>query len=503
MGTQDTLSTYVFGKVQPSAIDLEQAVLGAMLIDRDAVSEMLDALRAETFYTESHQIIFRAIKSLYEKSEPVDILTVTEQLKSKASLDSIGGGYYLVELTHMVASSANIEYHSRILVQKEMQRRIIEVAAKATRDAYEDTTDAFKLLGETEQGIFEISKRLFNKDAVHISSATRDVLLRIEAATKNNGVTGVETGIYQFDKEVGGLQDGNLYILAARPGMGKTALILTAAMNIAKTGKPVGLFSLEMSAEQLTGRAVSAESGVSGHKLNNGELEEKEWPLLQSAVETINALPIYIDETPGLSLMAVRTRARRMVQKYGAVVILVDYLQLMTGDDGKEVRKSGNREQEIASIARGLKNLAKELGVPVIALSQLSRAVETRGGSKRPQMSDLRESGEIENAADFCGFLYRPAYYQILEREDGQVIPDGHTELIIGKHRHGKSGIDIPMKFVDRLCLFQDVDQDLQFYGGAGFSTQFPATQPSQAQPDRFLQAIGSSRPNTDGDIPF
>lgn len=464
------LANYVFGKTQPAATDLEQAVLGAMLLDRDAVPDMLDQLRVETFYTDQHQNIFKAIKSLYEKQEPVDLLTVVQELKLRGSLELAGGGYYITELSHRVASAANIEFHSRILIQKELQRRIIEAATKATRDAYEDTTDAFNLLAETEQAIFEISKRLFNKDAAHISEGTHAVLLQLEAAMKNDGVTGIETGIFQLDKEVGGLQDGNLYVVAARPGMGKTALVLSWALSMAERGVPVGLFSLEMSTAQLVERGISSLSSVSVQSMKSGELTDRDWQDIQTAIEKINKFPIHIDDTPGLSVLAVRARARRMVQKHGVRVIIVDYLQLMSGDDTKGNR--GNREQEIATIARALKNLAKELGVPVVALSQLSRAVETRGGSKRPQLSDLRESGEIENAADLVGFLYRPEYYQIFENESGQSLK-GIAEFIIAKHRHGKL-VDVPMAFVDRICLFKDVDPNNPLYSSSQDFTTSP-----------------------------
>ena len=315
----------------------------------------------------------------------------------------------------------------------------------------------------------------------------------MEAAITKGGITGIESGLYQFDKEVGGFQKGNLYIIAARPGMGKTAWIGTAAMNISNSKKPVGLFSLEMSSMQLTERFLSAKSGVSVSRLKNGELTDMDWQDTQTAVEFVNSLPIYIDDTPGLSIFALRTRARRMIQKYNIGIIFVDYLQLMTGEDGKEVRKSGNREQEIAAIARALKNMSKELDIPVVALSQLSRAVEMRGGSKRPQMSDLRESGEIENAADFVGFLYRPEYYQIRETEKGD-YPEGHTEMIFGKNRHGKAAINVPICFIDRLCLFTDVDLTKSFYGGI--------QAPSAPQPVDFTLPA-SARPEAGENVPF
>lgn len=487
------LSNYVFGKVMPSATDLEQAVIGAMLVDRDSVPEIMDLLRPESFYATQNREIFIAIRSLHSRQEPVDILTVVQELKATDRIESVGGGYYVTELSHRVASSANVEYHSRILLQKEMQRRLIDIATATIRDAYEDTTDAFELLSKTEQGIFEISKKLFNRDASHVSESTRAVLQQMEAAMTKGGITGIESGLYQFDKEIGGFQKGNLYVIAARPGMGKTAWIGTAAMNISHGGKAVGLFSLEMSSTQLTERFLSAKSGVSVSRLKNGELTDMDWQDTQTAVEFVNGLPIYIDDTPGLSIFALRTRARRMIQKYGIEIVFVDYLQLMTGEDGKEVRKSGNREQEIASIARALKNMSKELNVPVVALSQLSRAVETRGGSKRPQMSDLRESGEIENAADFVGFLWRPEYYEIKETGDGD-YPDGHTEIIFGKNRHGKASINVPICFIDRLCLFTDVDTTKSFYGGM---------QAPNAPPPTDYTIPASAKPDTNQDIPF
>ncbi len=390
---QEGLSNFVFGKVQPQAIPLEEAVLGALMLDREALPMVMDILRPESFYLEGHQHIYRAVIRLFERSNPVDLLTVTEELKKAGELDKIGGGYYLVELTNRVASAANIEYHARIIAQKHIQRELIGVSTRTIRDAYEDTTDVFNLLDEAEKGLFAITQNNLSRSYESMGTLSSKVLKQIEELSKKgDGLTGVPTGFTDLDRLTSGWQPSDLIILAARPGMGKTSMVLAVALNAARDfNKGVALFSLEMASTQLVQRLISMESEIPATKFRNGKLEDYEWQMLQSTVERLNSVPIFIDDTPGINIFELRAKCRRLKMQYDIQIIIIDYLQLMTGST--EGNRGGNREQEIGSISRALKGLAKELNVPVIALSQLSRAVEVRGGSKRPQLSDLRESG--------------------------------------------------------------------------------------------------------------
>lgn len=449
------LSTYVFGKVQPQAVQLEEAVLGALMLDRDALPMVMDILRPESFYTEGHQVIYRAVIRLFERSNPVDLLTVTEELKKSGDLEKAGGGYYLVELTHRVASAANIEYHARIIAQKHIQRELIRVSTNVIRDAYEDTTDVFNLLDDAEKGLFAITQNNLSRSYESMGSLSSKVLKQIEELTqKGDGLTGVPTGFTDLDRLTSGWQPSDLVIVAARPGMGKTSMVLAVALNAARDfGKGVALFSLEMASTQLVQRLISMEAEIAGSKMRNGKLEDYEWQQLQTTVERLSNVPIFIDDTPAINIFELRAKCRRMKQQHDIQLVIIDYLQLMTGStEGK----GGNREQEIASISRALKSLAKELNIPVIALSQLSRAVEVRGGSKRPQLSDLRESGSIEQDADIVAFIYRPEYYQILEDESGQSLK-GIAEFIVAKHRHGALDT-VRMRFLDTFAKFTNLD---------------------------------------------
>ncbi len=451
----DGLSNYVFGKIQPQAVPLEEAVLGALMLDREALPLVMDILRSESFYTEPHQLIYQAIIRLFERSNPVDLLTVTEELKKGGELDKVGGGYYLVELTHRVASAANIEYHARIIAQKHIQRELIRVSTTTIKDAYEDTTDVFTLLDEAEKGLFSITQNNLSRSYESMGTLSSRVLKQIEELSeKPDGLTGVPSGFTDLDRLTSGWQPSDLVIIAARPGMGKTSLVLAVCLNAARDfNKGVALFSLEMASTQLVQRLISMESEIAGSKMRNGKLEDYEWQQLQTTVERLNAVPIYIDDTPAINIFELRAKCRRLKQQHDIQLIIIDYLQLMTGgSDGK----NGNREQEIASISRALKSLAKEIRVPVIALSQLSRAVEMRGGSKRPQLSDLRESGSIEQDADMVAFIYRPEYYQILQDESGQSLK-GVAEFIIAKHRHGALET-IKLKFTDTFAKFSNLD---------------------------------------------
>lgn len=477
------LSECVFGKVPPQALPLEEAVLGALMLDREALPMVMDLLSPESFYLEAHQHIYRAIIKLFERSNPVDLLTVTEELRGSGDLEKIGGGYYLVELSHRVASAANIEYHARIIAQKHIQRELIRISNATIRDAYEDTTDVFRLLEKTEADFFGIAHKKA-KVASKVSDLTTSVLLETEAAMLSGGETiGIPAGLSALDKETGGWRAPDLVIIAARPAMGKTALALKVAMGAAQAGTPVAVFSLEMSRSQLVHRMVCMQAGVNGQFARNGKLSQDDFRRMCEVQGAVDALDIYIDDTPALSVMEVRAYARRLKMQRNIGLVVVDYLQLMKGSD----RVGRNREQEVAEISSGLKAIAKELQVPVIALAQLSRAVETRGGSKRPQMSDLRESGAIENDADMVIFPYRPEYYGILEDENGSSLK-GVSELIIGKNRHGRC-CPVMVGFNDTSARFHNLEEA---------QTQFPVKAPDSIP----ASAIRQARENEE-DLPF
>jgi replicative DNA helicase len=388
----EELSDYVFGKVPPQALALEEAVLGAVMLDKDAMSIVLDIVRGDSFYTEAHQLIFQAMLHLFEHSQPIDLLTVMEQLKKQGDLDTIGGPAYLASLTNKVASAANIEFHARIIAQKFIQRELIRVSTTIIRDAFEDTTDVFDLLDNAEQGLFSIAEKNMSRGYEAMSSLASKVYKQLqEVKDKEDGLTGIPSGFTELDRLTSGWQPSDLVIIAARPGMGKTAFVLSAARNTAvEFRKGVAIFSLEMSSIQLALRMIAMEAEVSSSKLRNGQFDQEESTRLNAAIERIGEAPIFIDDTAGINIFELRAKCRRMKMQHDIQLVIIDYLQLMSGGGDNQ---RGNREQEVSAISRALKALAKELNVPVIALSQLSRAVEVRGGSKRPQLSDLRESG--------------------------------------------------------------------------------------------------------------
>lgn len=445
------------GKIPPQAIDLEEVVLGAMMIDKKGVDEVIDILTPEAFYKDAHKYIFEAIFKLFEKSEPVDLLTVSSQLKKDGRLEMVGGDFYLISLTQRVSSSAHIEFHARIILQKYIQRSLIKISNEIIESAYDETKDVFDLLDEAESKLYEVTQGNVKKSTETAQSLVSQAKKKIEEISNKEGLSGIPTGFTKLDKLTSGWQASDLIIVAARPGMGKTALTLTMARNIAVDQNiPVAFFSLEMSSVQLITRLISSETGLSSEKLRTGKLEKHEWEQLNVKVKNLEKAPLYIDDTPSLSIFDLRAKARRLSSQYGIKLIVIDYLQLMTAGGSQ---KGGNREQEISMISRNLKALAKELDVPVIALSQLSRAVETRGGSKRPLLSDLRESGAIEQDADIVSFIYRPEYYKIDEWDDEERSPtEGQAEFIIAKHRNG--GLDnIRLKFIGHLGKFDNLDE--------------------------------------------
>lgn len=445
------------GKLPPQVLDLEEAVLGAMMIDKKGVDDVIDILQGDAFYKEAHKFIFEAIVQLFTETQPIDLLTVSAQLKKNGKLELAGGDFYLIQLTQKIASSAHIEFHSRIILQKFIQRSLIRISTEIIEASYDETADVFDLLDQAESKLYEVTQGNIKRSSETAQSLVLQAKKKIEEIAKQEGLSGVETGFHNLDKLTSGWQPSDLIIIAARPAMGKTAFVLSMARNIAiQYGHGVALFSLEMASVQLITRLISSETGLSSEKLRTGKLEPHEWEMLSTKVKNLEKAPLFIDDTPSLSIFDLRAKCRRLVSQHGIKIIIIDYLQLMTA--GGNNKGGGNREQEISTISRNLKALAKELNVPVIALSQLSRAVETRGSSKRPLLSDLRESGAIEQDADIVSFLYRPEYYKIEEWDDDEASPTaGQAEIMIAKHRNG--GIEnIRLKFIGHLGKFDNLD---------------------------------------------
>jgi replicative DNA helicase len=452
------------GKLPPQALDLEEAVLGAMMIDKKGVDEVIDILQPDAFYKDAHKYIFEAIVQLFTDTQPIDLLTVSAQLKKNAKLDLVGGDFYLIQLTQKISSSAHIEFHSRIILQKFIQRSLIKISSEIIEESYDETTDVFDLLDKAESKLYEVTQGNIKRSSETAQSLVIQAKKRIEEIANKEGLSGVATGFDKLDKVTSGWQPSDLIIIAARPGMGKTAFVLSMARNMAiDFHQPVAVFSLEMSSVQLITRLISSETGLSSEKLRTGKLEKHEWEQLSVKVKNLEKAPLFIDDTPSLSIFDLRAKARRLSSQHGIKLIIVDYLQLMTAGGGG--KGGGNREQEISTISRNLKALAKELSVPVIALSQLSRAVETRGSSKRPLLSDLRESGAIEQDADIVSFIYRPEYYKIDEWDDDERSPtEGQAEFIIAKHRNG-SLENIRLKFIGNLGKFDNLDDYSSGFG--------------------------------------
>jgi replicative DNA helicase len=440
------------GKLPPQALDLEEAVLGALMLEKSALNAVVEFLKPEHFYSEQNQEIYRSIIQLFKSSEPVDMRTVVNQLRKDGKIELVGGAYYIAELTSKVSSAANIEYHARVVIEMAIKRDLIQIASQVHQDAYEDTTDVFELLDKTEQSIFAISDSNLRKNYDNMRNLMYRAIQELQKLKEHkDGLTGVPSGFTSLDRMTSGWQNSDLVIIAARPGMGKTAFVVSAMRNAAVDFKrPVAIFSLEMASVQLVNRMISAEAELEGEKIRKGQLADFEWQQLVHKTNRLSAAPIFIDDTPALSILELRAKCRRLKAEHNIELIIVDYLQLMRGDS------AGNREQEIASISRALKGIAKELAVPVLALSQLSRGVETRGGDKRPQLSDLRESGSIEQDADIVMFLYRPEYYKITVDEEGMPT-QGMAEVIIAKHRNGQTGT-AKLKFIGKYTKFADFD---------------------------------------------
>lgn len=451
-------------KIQPQDKEIEDAVLGALMLERDAYAIVCDLLRPESFYDPGNQKIYAAINKLGVMQQPIDMLTVTQQLRADGALDDVGGPVRISELTSNVASAAHIEYHARIVAQKFLARRLISFCSEIEKKSFDESYDIDDLLQEAEGKLFEISQGNLKKDFTQIDPVINSAMEQIEAAGKReSGLSGLQTGFHNLDKLTSGWQNSDLIIIAARPAMGKTAFVLSMAKNMAVDyNTPVAIFSLEMSNLQLVNRLISNVCEIEGEKIKSGRLSRQEWEQLNSRVRSLFSAPLYVDDSPSLSILELRTKARRLVKEHGVKIIIIDYLQLMNATG----MKFGSREQEVSMISRSLKQLAKELNIPVIALSQLSRKVEERNdGNKRPQLSDLRESGAIEQDADIVCFIHRPEYYTRSTTDAENRDIRGMAEFIVAKHRSG-SVDDVEMTFVARFARFQNRSEPMPFEKG-------------------------------------
>ncbi len=448
------------GKLPPQALELEASVLGALMIEKDAYGIVADLLRPESFYSEQNRMVFEAIRTLAAAEKPVDVLTVGEQMRRNGTLVEAGGPVYLAELTRRVASTAHLHYHAQIVAQKATARELIRMAAEIEQDAYDETQDVEELMNRAEGSIFEITQRSQKRDVTQIDPVIEEALKRMDKAGENEGnISGVPSGFHDLDKITSGWQKSDLVIIAARPAMGKTAFVLSMAKNIAVNyNKPVAMFSLEMSNVQLVNRLIMNVCEIEGEKIKTGKLSDKEKRQLNSKLNDLLGAQIYVDDTPGLSVFELRSKARRLVREHHVELIIIDYLQLMNANG----MQFGSREQEVSIISRSLKGLAKELDIPIIALSQLNRGVESRVGieGKKPQLSDLRESGAIEQDADMVCFIHRPEYYHLYTDEKTQKDLRGLGQIIVAKHRNGATD-EIWLRFRGKYAKFQNEDDTI------------------------------------------
>lgn len=451
----NALPVDVAGKLPPQAIDLEEAVLGALMLEKDAILTVIDILKPESFYKDTHQKIFKAILDLATRQEPIDMLTVTESLRRAENLEEVGGPYYISQLTSKVASAAHVEFHARIIAQKFIQRELIRASSEIQTLAFDDSKDVDELLDFSENAIFKIAEGSIKKEIQQVNVLIKEAILQIqEAGKREDHLSGVPSGFTKLDRITSGWQRSDLVIIAARPSMGKTAFVLSMTRNMAAEHKRgVAIFSLEMSSLQLVNRLICAETELSSERIRNGKLENYEWEQLDRKIKNLVEAPIFIDDTPAISVYELRAKLRRLTSKHKIDIVIIDYLQLMTGG----IDTNGSREQEVSHISRNLKVIAKELNVPILALSQLNRSVESRSGTKRPQLSDLRESGAIEQDADIVCFIHRPEKYGFLEDEEGNSLR-GIAEIIIAKHRNGALD-DVRLRFKDEFAKFVDLEE--------------------------------------------
>lgn len=480
-----------YGHLQPQALDIERVVLGALMIDKDAFTVISEIVRPETFYEPRNQKIYHAIQTLNMNEQPVDIMTVTEQLRKEGTLEDVGGPAYIVEMSSRVASSAHIEYHAHILAQKFLARQLISFASMIETEAFDETVDVDELMQKAEGQLFELSMKNMVQDYSHIEPILREAhRILMKASQNDGGLTGVPSGYHKLDDITAGWQPSDLVIIAGRPAMGKTSFALSIAKNIAVDYRqPIAFFSLEMNSVQLVNRLISNVCEISGSKILNGQLAPDEWDRFDKNLRLLEDAPVYIDDTPGLSVFELRTKARRLVREHGIKILMIDYLQLMNANG----MRFNSRQEEVSTISRSLKGLAKELNIPVIALSQLNRTVENREGleGKRPQLSDLRESGAIEQDADMVLFVHRPEYYHLYQDEKGNDL-HGMAQIIIAKHRKGATG-DVLLKFRGEFTRFANPEEDIAPYdfGGEIVGSRMNADDddplPPQGLPAEFL----------------
>ncbi len=443
-----------YGHLQPQALEAEKVVLGALMIDKHAYGQVCELLKPESFYEPRNGKIYEAVRDLNMKESPVDIITITEQLAKNGTLEEVGGPVYVTELSSRVSTSANIVHYAKIVAQKSLARQLISFSSNIQTKAFDETTEVEILMQEAEGELFEISRTNMKKDYTQIDPVIKDALAVIhKAASNTGGLTGVPTGYHKLDDITSGWQESDLIIIAGRPAMGKTSFALSMAKNIAVDfQRPIAFFSLEMSNVQLVNRLISNCCEIPGNRILNGQLRDDEWQRLDKRVNNLSGAPIYVDDTPGLSIFELRTKARRLCKEHRIQLIMIDYLQLMNANG----MKFSGRQEEVSVISRSLKGLAKELGIPIIALSQLNRGVESREGidGKRPQLSDLRESGAIEQDADMVLFVHRPEYYGLLKDNDGRDLR-GMAQIIIAKHRKGSTG-DVLLTFRGEYTRFEN-----------------------------------------------
>ena len=450
------------GRLQPQELEFEKSVLGALLLEKDAYSLISDILTPESFYDPRNQKVYSAISKLHVAQHPVDILTVVEQLRTDGTFDEVGGVAYLSSLTQNIVSSSHIEYHARVIAQKSTARELISYSANVQDKAFDPTQDIDELMQEAEGSLFKLSQKKLKKDYQQIDSVITEAYEMLhKAAERTDCMSGIASGFHALDRMTSGWQNSDLVILAARPAMGKTAFALSMAKNIAVDQNiPVALFSLEMSNVQLINRVIVNTCEIKGEKIKSGQLEDYEWAQLDNKIKDLIGKPMFVDDTPSLSVFELRTKARRLVKEHGVKLIMIDYLQLMNASG----MSFGSRQEEVSTISRSLKGLAKELNIPILALSQLNRGVENRPGgentldSKRPQLSDLRESGAIEQDADMVIFIHRPEYYHLYKDENGNDLR-GKAVIIIAKHRNGAVG-DVLLTFKGQYARFENPDEE-------------------------------------------
>ena len=446
------------GHRQPQNLEMETAVLGALMNEQDAFGQVAEILRPESFYEHKNQLVYEAIRDLAAQQKPVDVITVVEQLDQKGHLEEVGGMQYVAALSDAVISSAHIEYHARIIQQKFLARQLITYASRIQQHAFDPGTDVDDLMQEAEGKLFELSQSNMKKDYTQINPVIKEAYDMLQrAAARTDGLSGLSSGFDRLDKMTSGWQNSDLIIIAARPAMGKTAFVISMIRKMAVDMKtPCAMFSLEMANVQLVNRLIVNVCEITGEKIKSGQLAPYEWSQLDTRITQLYDAPIYVDDTPSLSVFELRTKARRLVREHGVKIIMIDYLQLMNASG----MSYGSRQEEVSTISRSLKQLAKELNIPIIALSQLNRGVESREGpeGKRPQLSDLRESGAIEQDADMVCFIHRPEYYKIYQDEKGRDLR-GKAEIIIAKHRNGAVG-DVLLEFRGEFARFSDPDEN-------------------------------------------